>query len=234
MIYLTGDTHGKLDKRLDFFKSLTKDDTLIILGDFGFNWTSFEENVWNIQKFPFTTLSVLGNHENYNKILNYPVADVFGGKAYKFNDNTFYLKHGEFYNIENREFFCFGGAYSIDKAWRTPYRSWWPEEEPTMKDYNHAIEKLKENQWSCDYIITHETSDDISERFFKYNDRIKTSTAAMIRQLFDEIEKHNGSYTHHYFAHHHRFASDDKHTCLYDQVLNLTTNELKTFSYEEF
>ena len=43
MIYITGDTHGEYDTFLNriYRHPVTKDDTVIVCGDFGFVWDAF-------------------------------------------------------------------------------------------------------------------------------------------------------------------------------------------------
>lgn len=69
MIYITGDTHGALSmNRLnsDNFpqgKELTKDDYVIICGDFGLVWNNNGEDYWWrrwLDNKPWTTLFVDG------------------------------------------------------------------------------------------------------------------------------------------------------------------------------
>ena len=84
MIYVTGDIHANLDpRRLAFFKSLKKDDIMIVLGDFGFSWNKSLQNSWNALDIACLTVSVLGNHENYNLIKSCAVERVFGADAHK-------------------------------------------------------------------------------------------------------------------------------------------------------
>ena len=47
--------------------------------------------------------------------------------------------------IDNKSFLCVGGAVSIDKMYRTPCVSWWPEEEITHHDVvrNWRVRKLQ-------------------------------------------------------------------------------------------
>ena len=86
MIYVTGDIHANLDQeRLDFFKSLKEDDVMIVLGDFGFSWNEQLRNSWNALNIECLTLSVLGNHENYNLIKSCAVERVFGANTLKLN-----------------------------------------------------------------------------------------------------------------------------------------------------
>ena len=75
MIYITGDTHADFSRFLiDKFpiqKEMSKDDYVIICGDFGGIWTFEKENIREkysldyLNEKKFTTLFVDGNHENF-------------------------------------------------------------------------------------------------------------------------------------------------------------------------
>ena len=121
MIFCTGDIHG--DPRrfsVDRFpeqKEMTRDDFVIILGDFGLVWSnSKDEKYWLdwLDDKPFTTLFVDGNHENFDLLYTYPVVDYHGGKAHKIRDNVYHLMRGYVFDIDGKTFFTFGGARSHD------------------------------------------------------------------------------------------------------------------------
>lgn len=223
MIYFTGDIHANMDERKTFFDTLTENDILIVLGDFGYSWNKNIMQIWNDFRFPFTTLSVLGNHENYSAIYEiYPRDNKFGGEVYKFNDNTFYLKNGEMYYIEGHKFLVFGGALSIDKAMRVPYISWWEQEQPTMADYNRALENLKKNDYKFDELLTHTGSNEEVFNMFMFSQRVKDTTQDMIENIIEEIKKNGGKFNNHFFGHMHEFVEEnygDYHSyCLYRQI----------------
>lgn len=166
-VFITGDTHGSLDiaklKRIqDYneYKDLTKDDYLIILGDFGLIWNA-QSNLEEINNSnfysskPYTTLFVDGNHENFDRINSLPEIDMFGGKVGKYSDSIYHLKRGEVYTIQNKKYFVFGGADSIDKENRQEYLSWWSQEQPSTKECNHGLENLDIHDWEVDYVLTH-------------------------------------------------------------------------------
>lgn len=78
MIYITGDIHGS-PERLgvhSFYeqKEMTRDDVVIICGDFGIVWEesgeSASERYWLkwLEDKPFTTVFVCGNHENFDRL----------------------------------------------------------------------------------------------------------------------------------------------------------------------
>lgn len=88
MIYITGDTHGDFTrfsaKRLRRTgMELTKEDYIIICGDFGLCWAkdkTFEYHCKNFAEKPYTILWVQGNHENYDMIGNIRWKNGMAGK----------------------------------------------------------------------------------------------------------------------------------------------------------
>lgn len=79
MIYVTGDTHGQIDfAKLRIFADnnpqLTKNDYVIIAGDFGAVWCepTLEKDLKPYEELPFTVLWVDGNHENFTMVNSYP------------------------------------------------------------------------------------------------------------------------------------------------------------------
>lgn len=89
-VFLTGDTHCPIDVEklntkcfLDQ-KQMTKEDYLIVLGDFGLLWHENREFLWWKQWFDeknFTTLWIDGNHENFEWIDRLPVSEWHGEKS---------------------------------------------------------------------------------------------------------------------------------------------------------
>ena len=228
MIYLTGDLHGwKGDPRIDWFHNIDKDSCVIVLGDFGF---FFREDLINdYPDYPFKTIVVLGNHENTNILKTFPEGIIYGAKCRIMKDNVYIINHGEILDINNKKFFVFGGALSIDKHLRVPYVSWWPEEQANKSDYDNAINNLEKVNYNIDYFLAHDVQGDIALKLFKPFTRVDSSTAKMLAQLEFEIKYHSNKPYEYYFGHWHSFAKFSYYTCLYDQILCLDTGELKTF-----
>ena len=77
-IWVTGDIHGDPTRfsteNFPEQKEMTKDDIMVILGDFGLVWNyeieSKEETYWLnwLDAKPFTTVFIDGNHENFDQI----------------------------------------------------------------------------------------------------------------------------------------------------------------------
>ena len=123
MIYVTGDTHADFKRfstrRFPEQDELTKDDFVIICGDFGGVWHDCpEERYWLdwLSDKPFTTLFVDGNHENFDRLNSgeFETVDFHGGRAHKIRDSIYHLMRGYVFDLDNKSFFAFGGASSHD------------------------------------------------------------------------------------------------------------------------
>ncbi len=123
MVYITGDTHAVFNrfstKNFPEQKELTKEDFIIICGDFGGVWyDNTYERYWLewLNEKPFTTLFVDGNHENFDRLNNgeFETVDFHGGKAHKIRDNIYHLIRGNVFELCNKKIFAFGGASSHD------------------------------------------------------------------------------------------------------------------------
>lgn len=186
MIYITGDTHSDftrfLSDKFPIQEDMTKDDYVIICGDFGGVWTFEKESIEEknsldyLNKKNFTTLFVDGNHENFTRLYNYPIEEWHGGKVHKIRDSVLHLMRGEIFDIDNKKIFAFGGAKSHDiqdgilnmneeekiyeyrkrgACFRIRDYSWWDLELPTENEMKNGINNLEKLNYKVDYIITH-------------------------------------------------------------------------------
>ena len=185
-IFITGDTHIPIDihklngKRWPQQKDLTKDDYVMVCGDFGLIWNYLhtgktvpgsEDDCWNDEELywykwlndkPFTTLWVDGNHENYSRLKKYPITEWHGGKVQMISDSIIHLMRGQVYEINGKTFFTMGGAESHERGYVTGTEKkdinkiWWKEEIPSKKEWAEAERNLKRYNHKVDYIITHE------------------------------------------------------------------------------
>lgn len=189
MIFVTGDCHSDFDR---FCKSIfpeqeemTKEDYVIICGDFGGVWNkdkeSERETWWMdwLEEKPFTTLFVDGNHENFDRLYSYPVEQWHGGKVHKIRPSVIHLMRGQVFTIDGKKIFTFGGASShdisggilepedpnfkqkkkeLDRGWK-PYRinrvSWWAQELPSVEEMEEGRRNLAANGSEVDFIISH-------------------------------------------------------------------------------
>ena len=100
MIFVTGDTHANLDigklstRRFPEQKELTKEDFLIVCGDFGLVWDgSAREIYWQdwLSDKNFTTLWIDGNHENFDILYELPLTEKFDGKVREIAPDIYHL-----------------------------------------------------------------------------------------------------------------------------------------------
>ncbi len=227
MIFVTGDTHGLNDSyKLHIFAGehpeLTKDDYMIIAGDFGALWSndSLVESLKFYKDLPFTVLFVDGNHENFDMINSYPVEEWHGGKVHKIKPDIIHLMRGQIFEIEGNTIFTFGGATSIDKFMRREGISWWKQELPTYEELDEGIANLKRCGGKVDYIITHSCS----ERALAYPAIRNSATlklACSESGMLSYLEE-NADFRHWYFGHFHLDARlGDKYTALYQKIVKL-------------
>ena len=228
MIYITGDTHIPTDihklnvANFPVQRTLSKSDCVIICGDFGGVWSgSKEDDYWLkwLDTRNFTTLFVDGNHENHRALNEeYDVITYCGGKAHKIMDSVYHLMRGQVFTIEGMKFFTMGGARSHDLEYRTEGISWWPEEMPSKEEYAEAARNLAKHDNKVDYVITHCAPDSIQWE-------IDETALYGCNELtgFLETVKNEVSYKHWYYGHYHYSRDiDDKHTCLYDKIIELS------------
>ena len=246
MIYITGDTHSDFsrftEENFPIQSEMTKDDYIIICGDFGGVWTFEEESRrekealdWLNNK-NFTTLFVDGNHENYTRLYNYPTEEWKGGKVHKIRDSVLHLMRGEIFDIDNKKIFAFGGArshdiqdgilnlYEEEKIYEYRKRgayfrirdfSWWDLELPTNQEMENGIENLEKINYKVDYIISH---------------CCPTSIQALINPIYkrdiltDYLQQISEKCTFKkwYFGHYHDYRQvNAQFTLLYEDILPL-------------
>lgn len=224
MIYITGDTHIPIDihklssKRFIEQDSMTKDDHVIICGDFGGIWNGGNEDKYWIKWLKnksFTTLFVDGNHENFDMLNALPKTEYCGGSVHKVEDGIYHLMRGEVYNISGKRFFAFGGAASHDRAFRTEGKNWWKAEMPSENEYINAENNLKANSYSVDFIITHCAPTSIQRIMsIEYESN-------RITDFFEGI-KDKTVYDKWFFGHYHMdMAIDERFTAVYSDIIRI-------------
>ena len=210
MIYVTGDTHGRQimwDTCIHPF--LKEGDTIVVTGDFGVGF--FDGRYWpeemfydELEKQKYTVLFLDGNHEDFNKLKNYPIEQWHGGRVQFLRKNVIHLMRGELYEFGGKKVFCFGGGYSLDKEYRVEGKTWWPEEMPSEEEYQRATHNLEAAGYEVNYILTHTAPDSTVEYLTRMNLGIK-------KRAFEELPLNsylqwvveNVKYEKWYFGHFH-------------------------------
>ena len=245
-IFMTGDTHGDFSRLLPAAfheqRDLTKEDCLIICGDFGGIWDGGDaEQQWLdwLETRSFTTLFVSGNHENYDLLRNYPISQWHGGLVQAIRPSVLHLMRGQLYNICGKRIFTMGGASSHDirdgilepdnpdyerklrqlnaagALYRVNHRSWWKEELPGEDEYRTAREALDKTGWDVDYIITHCAPTSIALMGSRHNE------ADRLTDFLQEVRE-RAKYHYWLFGHYHdNKAIDEKHILLWEQIVRI-------------
>ena len=253
-IFITGDTHGTLDmgklSEANFpeQKNLTKEDNLLILGDFGGVWFGdkisgkpvFPENYiphpnlmrsWGgdaglLDEYdvfsPYTVLFVDGNHENHPLLDSYPVGMWHGGKVHYIRPSVIHLMRSQVYDFGNFTMFVMGGASSTDKKYRIPDYTWFEDEMPSDKEYEEALRNLSKYDFKVDYVFTHCCS---NKTLYKLAPQYYVEHGFKrdrLTDFFDELEDKLIIRKQWMFGHHHMDkVVDDRHIAVYNEIMEI-------------
>lgn len=235
-IYITGDIHGDL---LRFVKNnfsvgqkLTKEDVLVICGDFGLIWSAggskdeYKKLKW-LNEQPWTTVFVDGNHENFHRLNSYKIIEKWGGKVHRIRDSIFHLMRGEVYQIQGKTIFAFGGAFSIDRENRTKDVSWWEEEIPVDIECQNAYENLEKVGYKVDIVLTHDAPKHLALRYGYGTDCMSNGYPNNAVNILDWLNllEYKIDYKQWYSGHYHMDLDDsDSFHFLYHRILDADTN----------
>lgn len=247
MIYGVGDTHTpanihKLNtKNFPQQRNMTKDDYIIVMGDFGLIWDHVmtkADRYWMewLNNKNFTTLFLDGNHENHYKLLSgitapdvvnsngdyidengYIIEKKFGGYVGKISDSIYHLRRGEIYIIEGKKFFVMGGAASIDKLNRIEGISWWKEEEPSNKEFYYGLDNLDKHHKTVDYILGHTAPESIIKKYILHNKDLSGKPDSNTK-FFDRVIEIT-QFKKFYCGHWHKDLVFDKYHFLYENIV---------------
>lgn len=228
-VFVTGDTHIPIDiKKLGsgLFpqgKELSKDDVVIIVGDFGLLWgptMDKEEEYWLnwLSDKPWTTLFCDGNHENHFRLSQLPSKEMFGADVGVVSDSIFHLRRGRVYRIDNFKTFVMGGAESHDKEHRVENISWWKEEIPSYSEFDQGLQNLEDNDNEVDLILTHTAPKRIVDSVFSFTKKGNDPTCKFFDTLLDRVQ-----FGHWFCGHFHVDKTVfDQFTFLYNRVIEIS------------
>ena len=227
-IFVTGDIHAsydiaKLSESCFDTAGLTKDDYVIICGDFGLVWNnSASEQYWLrwLDTRPFTTLFVDGNHEGFSLLNSLPETTWNGGAVHQVATSVFHLKRGQLFNIDGYRIFAMGGASSseYDRTHRTQGETWFTEEIPNERERAAALEMLDAADWDCDFVITHCAPSSCAQGISEHTDRLEIHPMDEYTDWLQTIQDHL-TYRHWFCGHYHIDAQiQDKTTALYNRI----------------
>jgi len=226
MFYITGDTHRDFDRlfRHNSRVELSKEDTVIILGDAGFNYYGGWRDAFakrSVSKLPITVFSIHGNHEmRPGTIPTYHIAEWNGGKVYVEDEypNLLFGIDGEVYDLDGKQTIVIGGAYSVDKEYRLARGwGWWADEQPSEEIRKRVEVALDRRNWKVDVVLSHTTplKYEPVEVFIPGVDqnRVDKSTEIWLDSIEDRLE-----YKHWYAGHYHTEKNIDRLTLLFESI----------------
>lgn len=222
-VYITGDCHGDFHrfstKNFPEQAELTRDDYVIILGDFGgvWNYRGADGNeIWWLdwlENKPFTTLFVDGNHENFARLnTEFPEEEWNGGKVHVLRPHVLHLMRGYIFRLADKDFLAFGGAQSHDMWCRKEGKSWWKEEMPSTEEKARALENIGKNGGIVDYVLSHDCPQYVALTlgFYESNDLTK---------FFNELSMGLTIKKYWYFGHYHMECCPmHGFECLYESI----------------
>lgn len=159
-ILMVGDIHGDLSfavRACHVAKELGISQ-IIQLGDFGI-WDHTEKGVYFLDELDkhsedvnVSWLFVPGNHENYDSLEEHALNDPTTAEDFVvIRDRILYTRKVNKWTWAGKTFKVVGGAYSIDKKYRTPGTSWWPQEQLTDDELALAVD-----MGHVDILLTHD------------------------------------------------------------------------------
>lgn len=159
-VLIVGDTHGDAQfvSNIHAAARAADVDTIVQLGDFGYN---FDRNLlasieaWLDRDENHQWFWLDGNHDQHDFIEGVILKDEFPGYPVPhFHDRMYYCHRGSITEIGGRTCMFMGGAFSIDKAWRKEYISWWSQEMIRQSDVTRALENAKDRK--IDVLFSHD------------------------------------------------------------------------------
>lgn len=247
MVYITADCHADWTrfgmKEFPDQKDMTRDDFIIVCGDFGL-WNKSKKEEWWFDWFEqksFTLLFVDGNHENFDRLYGdeFEVVDFHGGKAHKIRDNVYHLMRGYIFELCGKKFFAFGGAsshdihdgildpadYSTKEEFAAVYKEW--RDSYKMFRVNHVswweqeLPSEEEMQRGIDSLQNHNYDVD-----FVVSHCLPQSVASMLgfygsdrlTKYFDSLLDSGLKFKRWICGHYHRNQDIDQYTILYERI----------------
>lgn len=165
MFIYTGDTHGQTAKikNISYSLALTENDTIVILGDAGYNFFGNERGDKSrkkvISKLKPTVFCIHGNHEKRPATIpTYTTKEWNGGLVYYEKDypNLLFAIDGEIYDLDGLRTIVIGGAYSVDKYYRLARGvPWFSDEQPSDEIKSKVESVLEKENWKIDQVLSH-------------------------------------------------------------------------------
>ena len=163
-------------------------DLILQLGDWGFMWPGndkYRELSAILEATGIPMWFIDGNHDDHPRLRDYvrQYANTDPGPGAQITPMLRYLPRGERFELDGVSFLALGGAYSVDKHYRTEGISWWREEEILYAEAMKAIEG-----GPVKVMLTHDLPWGVElawDRKIQFPDA--TPNRKMVREVVDEV-----------------------------------------------
>lgn len=190
---LLGDTHGndKFFERACQAATESGCDRIFQLGDFGY-WEHYPEGVRYLdavrellEEYGLTCVWIDGNHENHPLLWEKYRDDCdlsHTGGFWTIRAGLFYAPRGLRWAWDGITFLALGGAYSIDREYRTPGKSWWGTEMITDEDVIKASAG-----GPVDVMLTHDAPNEADIPSLRRQDPLDYPQSRNNREMVSEV-----------------------------------------------
>lgn len=156
-VMVAGDWHGNQKYALRAIKYAKNQgaEVIVQVGDFGV-WSPYGyiKTLGDAaERAGIILMFIDGNHEDFDWLLDQPIDD---DGIRRLHSHVWHLPRGFRWEWCGVRFLALGGAYSVDKVYRTEGVSWWPQEKITVSDMYKSIEGGE-----VDVMFTHDCPDKV-------------------------------------------------------------------------
>lgn len=180
---ILGDLHGDLGWCRQVVRSAAKAGIKQIfqVGDAGFSWPGRNKYKTDarvshlLQEYGMTMVFIVGNHDNHAEL---ELLRAGPDGLAPLRQNVFLLPRGGRTEYAGLTIGGLGGAFSVDRAWRTEGKDWWAQEEVQLQD----VEKLVA-EGPIDILLAHDVPSFVEMRSELDLSRDDEAQADVSRQL---------------------------------------------------
>lgn len=230
---LIGDVHGNVTWAVSAMQ-YAKDngaERIVFLGDFGYSFRpAFVDALAEASiETDMYVEWIDGNHEDFNHLTNI---------KFDLGERFIYHQRGSIQKIDDTRVMFLGGATSVDRQWRVPYREWWPQEALTFMDVARA------NDFGlADIVLSHDAPylppmlDDDTAPFPKIDLEISDLHRTIYRKIYSGAQPKAVFHGHYHVFYRKRHAEPwgevDVHglncdgTSLFENVVVIDTEDFK-------
>jgi Icc-related predicted phosphoesterase len=193
-ILFAGDTHGNNRHIAYLFETAKREgcDTIFQVGDFGY-WPHDDRGLLflcnvdaHIQDTGIQFYWIDGNHDNHDAIAAMPVSDD-GLRYLTMDGGLVHVPRGASLYIDNLLIMGYGGAFSIDRKYRTLGESYWEGETIDWHDCLLAGHRMR--QQKPDVLVTHDAPAGFPlGNVYKGEFRETTASRSALRTLMLTVE----------------------------------------------